>query len=291
MLRAEQGLVTRLWLSTYTPDGIAGTPNSPPTVTIDSARRDQTILTDSPSSYLSTGLYYFDVSPSTPTDAGVTELLDELTVTWEYTLSGADQVVEDTVAVVAQRLATTRMVDDVLNRGGTATDHEARTVAAALLYAEDAFEEACNQVFSRRWGTVTSDGSGELDMFVPDYPISSILTAAVSDQAVTVADLETYPTGRIYNPSGWATGRRNVTLTYEYGPAAVPAPVSRAVALIASSVLADGPWDDRGFGVTTDGGFVRLLTAGVSGAAFSIPEVQAAVHAYRRTPLLGAEIA
>jgi len=286
VLRVEQGLVTRLWLSTYTPDGSAGTPTSLPAVTIDSARRNATILTDAPSSYAQAGLYYFDLSPSTPTDAGATELLDELTLTWEYALSGADQVVQEQVLVVGQRLASTRAIDDILNRGGTATDYEARTVAAALQYAEDAFEEACDRAFSTRWATVTLDGTGTLDLFAPHYPIQSVLTATVDGLSVTVQDLEVYDTGRIYNPSGWASGRRNVTLTYEYGSVAVPAPASRAVALIATSALADGPWDDRGFGVSTDGGFVRLLTAGVSGAAFSIPEVQAAVHAYRRTPLL-----
>jgi hypothetical protein len=42
-------------------------------------------------------------------------------------------------------------------------------------------------------------------------------------------------------------------------------------------MLVDGPWDDRGYGVVDEGGFARLLTAGVSGASFSIPEVQAAL--------------
>jgi hypothetical protein len=288
VLRAQKGLVSRIWLSVYDAGNSAGTPDDLPTVTISSARSDDVLLTAADSTAAETGLYYFDMSPSTPTTGGVTEQLDVLTVDWDYTLNGADQTVTDTYAVVGQRLASAIAIDDRLNRGGTASDYTDRDVAAALAYAEQAMEEACRRSFTTKWRSVTFDGNGSYDIFSPDYPIQSILSCTVGGTSHDVADLELYPSGRIYNPSGWAPGRRNVTLTYEYGEPTVPAPVTRAVSLIASSVLADGPFDDRGFGVTTEGGFVKLLTAGVSGAAFSIPEVQATVYSYRRkNPLLG----
>ena len=292
MLRAQKGLVNRIWLSVYNAAGSAGTPDDLPTVTVTSARSNTELLSDVDATTQQTGLYYYDLSPSTPSSGGVTEVLDELTVEWSYTLNGADQTVEDSILVVQDRLASTLAIDDRLNRGGTASEYGVRELAAALQYAEVAFEEACGRSFTRKWRSLTVDGSGSRNLFVPDYPLQELLTATVDGVALDVSDLTVYDGGYIRNPGGWSCGDGNVTLTYEYGMKSVPPPVQRAVSLIAASVLADGPWDDRGFGVTTDGGYVRLLTAGVSGAAFSIPEVQAAVVEYRRKHnLLGVRVA
>jgi hypothetical protein len=73
------------------------------------------------------------------------------------------------------------------------------------------------------------------------------------------------------------------TATYVYatGLPAPPDDVARAIAILASSYMADGPWDDRGYAITDDGGGVRLLTAGVGRAFFSIPAVEAAARRHR----------
>lgn len=80
----------------------------------------------------------------------------------------------------------------------------------------------------------------------------------------------------------------DATVTYEHGePGPVLAPdVAQAVALLAASRLADGPWDDRGYGVTENGGVIRLMTAGMAGARFSLPPVQAA-YMRHRMPTVG----
>lgn len=176
-------------------------------------------------------------------------------------------------------------LDPLLERGGTAATYTTERKLWALDVAATAFESACGGLaFSRRTKTVVLDGSGtrELDTGIPQ--LAAVTTVTVDDVSVDADDVIVYPTGQLYLTSGiWTRGRRNVTFTASHGYAEPPADVVRAVALIASSVIIDGPFDDRGYGVTDDAGFVRLLTAGVAHASFSIPDVEAAVHRYRLT--------
>lgn len=76
-------------------------------------------------------------------------------------------------------------------------------------------------------------------------------------------------------------GDGTATYVFATGLPAPPDDVSRAVAILASSYMADGPWDDRGYAITDDAGGVRLLTAGVGRAMFSIPAVEATAKRHR----------
>lgn len=92
-------------------------------------------------------------------------------------------------------------------------------------------------------------------------------------------------TGVPSHPDATVTAGGNITFTsslaigdeftIDHGFPALDRDAARAVAMLASAMLADGPWDDRGAAVGEGGTMVRLLTAGVGGAKFSIPEVQA----------------
>lgn len=73
------------------------------------------------------------------------------------------------------------------------------------------------------------------------------------------------------------------TVVVEHGEPELAADVERAVAVLALSYLADGAFDDRGMVVSDQYQAVRLLTAGVGGAAFSIPVVQTAYRRHRHT--------
>ena len=295
MLRAQKGSVHRLYLSAYSAGAAPSATASGPTLTVTRASTGATVLSAvaaSPDSS-ETGTFFYDLPSATATVS-----VDTLTCTWSFTTpDGNAQTVTDVVDVVSQRLASLRTVDDSLNRGGTSTAYPARKLQAALAYAEDVFEQAADVQWGVRYAAVTLDGPGASDLFLPHYPVQSVLSAAQNGVALTageLADLSIYSgVGQVYSPVLWQSGRANITVAYTHGETVVPAGVSRAVTLIATSVLADAPFDDRGFGVTTDGGFVRLLTAGVSGAAFSIPEVQAALATYGRKPaerLLGTRV-
>lgn len=281
MLRAQMGLVQRVYLSVYAAAGTTGSGlQALPTVTVASARSGTNIVTAAATTAAGSGLYYYDLLPSNSTSQ-----LDDLTLTWSYTYESAAQTQTDLVRVVGQRLTSLEAVDASLGRGGAAANYTHRQKDLAVQAAEEALEAEIIKAFAPRYGTASVDGNSRSDWItLPDYPVQSLLTIAVDGTSKTVGNFTLYPeTGRVKSTnSEWTTGDRNVTVTYTHGWTSVPMDVSRAVTLIASSLLADGPWDDRGYGVTTDGGFVRLLTAGVGATAFSIPEVQAVVNRHRR---------
>lgn len=73
----------------------------------------------------------------------------------------------------------------------------------------------------------------------------------------------------------------STTFTVDHGEQFLAPDISRAIVLLAGARLVNGPADDRGFAVSGDGGMVRMLTAGVGGAKFSIPDVEAAYKRHR----------
>jgi hypothetical protein len=284
-LRVQQGLSTRLYLDVYS---TAGGPKGSvsPTVTITRLSTGAALVTAaSATAGDTTGSYYYDLP------ASCVDLIDTLTVVWSFTADSVAQTQTDTVDVVGNRLAPHRLVDDSLNRGGTSGDYNARKAQIALSVAENLFEGATNKAWTTRFGRTTLDGPNWWRgytyrrahfLVLPVYPVTALRSVTVNSTVQTTSDYTLYPDGRVYSPTSWSTGHQNVVIDYEYGEAQTPLAVQRAVAILASSILADGPWDDRGFGATTDGGFVHLLTAGVGGALFSIPEVQSAVKSFGR---------
>ena len=170
------------------------------------------------------------------------------------------------------------ILDAQLDRGGRASAYDEATRERAVDVALEAFEDEANQRFFPRTTTtqvIVQDGMLVLD----DCDVTAVSAITDSDgnatdpATVTIADDELLCTGC------WPPGI--YTISYTHGLAACPPYVARAVALLASSMLADGPFDDRGYAVVDEGGFARLLTAGVAGASFSIPEVQAALQRCR----------
>jgi hypothetical protein len=295
-LRAQKGLAQRLYVNVYSTAGAAANPTTDAisvSVAITRLSDGSTVVASDSATYNDDpGVFYYDLSPADSTSA-----IDQLTVTWSYTLDGVAQTQTDTVDVVGNRLCHPRAIDDSLNRGGTAANYTARQLNVALTVAENLFEQATETAWTTRYCRETKDGPSlwrgytwrrAHTLFLANYPVVSVRSATQDGTALTADELAALVvdrnTGRLYNPSCWHAGHGNIVVDYEYGHADTPPLVSRAVALVATSILADAPFDDRGFGVTTDGGFVRLLTAGVGGALFSIPEVQAAVKSLGRAP-------
>lgn len=201
---------------------------------------------------------------------GSAEASEDLTVT--YTLNG----------VTGDPLCTLAQIDAILNRGGTSTDYTQAQKEAARAAMQEAFEHEANCAFTPRTETLTLDGPGTTDLLIPRPRVLACTAATVSDTALDTADVEAIEhDGVLYYEPGWAKGRRNVSVTVTHGWATTPADVAHAIAVGTSAILADGPWDDRGYAITDDGGSVRLLTAGVARASFSIPEVQAALNRHR----------
>lgn len=217
--------------------------------------------------------------------ASHTATVDVLTVTWTSATLG---VLVTQVEVVGGFVCSIGQIDQVLARGGTASDYAVLVKEQARTLATDAFELEAGVAFTPRYAHEKFRGEDSYTVTLPTPRVRSVRAVSVADTALTVDELADVDVdtklGQVSRALGWPTGswgQRNIDVTWEHGWTTPPADVSRAVALIAGAILADGPWDDRGYGVTEGGGMVRLLTAGVSGAAFSIPEVQAALARHR----------
>jgi hypothetical protein len=164
------------------------------------------------------------------------------------------------------------------------TTYTAEMKQRAIEVALTAIERRCERKFRGEVVTFTADGTGHTLLRLPCRDLLSVQAIGFrgTDQVVSLADIAVDRSGtlRLSNGDRWPEGDQAVTVTVTRG-GTMPVDVARAVALLASSIIVDGPFDDRGYGVTDDAGFVRLLTAGVGGAGFSIPEVEALVRRYR----------
>lgn len=257
-------------------DGVATNP-TPDSATVTIVRADGTVVvTDAAATDTGTGTFSYTLTPAQ------TATLDTLTATWKATFGGQLQSYVETLEVVGDHLCSLADIDARLARAGTANEYSVALKIAARDAATSAFEREACRAFTRRAKSVTLNGTGYRTLLLPDMDVASVTALSIDGTAVDVDDINiTASTGELYYDYGFLAGNSTVTATYTYGLQFCPADVSNAVALIAASKLADGPFDDRGFGVTNDAGFVQLLTAGVSGAAFSIPDVQSALARWR----------
>lgn len=256
------------------------------------ARTTAGIVAAAPTSYIASvaaapaaGLYVFvwDTGGSSPTYATET-----MTVT-------ANPDLGDSVYA-----CTLDQIDAVLNRGGTSTNYNDDLKTAARDVATAAFERKANCSARVQTRTERLDGVGGEDLLLSRARPLTVLSLSIAGTTVDPSTIEVLTEdGTLYRAGGWGgsyvggygssyggnfgvtTARRSILVTYTYGFDPTPDDLSNAIAVLASSLIKDGPFDDRGYGVTDDGGFVRLLTAGVGNASFSIPEVQAALVRYR----------
>lgn len=251
------------------------------TVTATSALTGDAVFTSAAATEDGTtvGLYYLDLP------IAATANLDVLELAWSYTLASASQTERFSVEVVGAHLCDLLTIDDALARGGTATSYSARRKELARSVAETVFEDACSYgAFSPRRAAYRFSGEGSARFKLPAAHVRSLVSLTVDGEdldADELADIYVTDHGTVHLASALPAGRGNVTAIYEHGLDGPPVDVQRAVAQLAAAMLANGPWDDRGFAASDDGGFIRLLTAGVAGAMFSIPEVEATAKRYR----------
>lgn len=213
---------------------------------------------------------------------------------WDYkwtatgTVAAVDRgsLLAATASLSTEQITTLSEVEAILARGRATGDSDPYTNGqknAAIDVASKAFEVECGVAFTPRTRTITLSGDGSTSLALPDPMIRTLTSVTDEDGdalSLTNTRLDKWG-GVLHREEGWPAGEMNLTVVYTHGYPEPPKDVSRAVALVASAMIADGPWDDRGYGVTEAGGLVRLLTAGVSGASFSIPEVQATLARYR----------
>lgn len=172
----------------------------------------------------------------------------------------------------------------------------------ARLFSEEAFEDAAHVAFVTRAHTDTLDGSaaaGDGSVLLTFPRVTAILTVTVNGTPLAGADLASLvieQTGKLYRSSfqstgywgsypevgglGWPLGRGNIAVTYQHGYPSPPLRVKRAVLTLAKHYLIKGPVDDRALQFAGEYGPINLLTPGVRGSVFGIPEVDVVLARY-----------
>lgn len=171
------------------------------------------------------------------------------------------------------------LLDDILDRGGRASNYDEAARRAAIDVALEAFERECNQrFFPRAVRESIVLRARARTLVLDDCDMTAVRSIDGPDGAVDVTTI-TILDDELVRDASWPAGVYAVE--YTCGLATCPDDAAHAVAVLAGSLLKDGPFDDRGYAVVDEGGYARLLTAGIGGASFSIPEVQAALIRHR----------
>ncbi len=258
---------------TFSVDGTATNP-TPDAATVAITRADGTVLVaTTAATEAGTGIVTYTLSPTQTAD------LDVLTVTWTATFGAASQAFTERVEIRGDYLFTIEQARRLKPLNDTTAYPTARLVEARTL-AESALEDACEVAFVPTYFRVTLDGRGRTDIMLPLSRPLTITSATVDGAAVTVDELGLYDVGRIYNPNGWAAGRRNVVITGTHGYPFAPPRVGRAALLLAKRFLVDSPVSDRTTSITTEDGTTRFITAGERQAVFDVPECNQIVIEY-----------
>jgi hypothetical protein len=131
-------------------------------------------------------------------------------------------------------------IEDIKGRGVVATDDD---ILAAILRAQEWFDDYCRQKFSLVELSIDMDGSGHDTLFLDDYPIvditaityedgnygSSTYTVDVDDDII-IAEDEGYIVHRTLT---WPLGDKNVHVVGQFGMEETPALIKEACILFA----------------------------------------------------------
>lgn len=206
-----------------------------------------------------------------------TAALDFLTLTWTSATLGTLTTYAEIRGGFLFSLAEARALKPLDNT----TTYPTTDVIAARVLAECALEEACGVAFVPTYKREKIDGNGTTDVLLKARPLSVTSATVGGVEVADLSTLELYADGRLYNPSMWTAGRRNIEVKYTYGYPFPPPRVGRACLLLAKRFLVDSPISDRVTTMTTpEGGTQFYVTAGVRDAVFDVPEANAVVQRY-----------
>lgn len=230
-----------------------------------------------------TGVYAYTLLPAK------TALIDRITATWKYTISAVEQTIttyHDIVGAHYFALAELRELEPI----DSTTTYTAAQLAEARDLASYALEDACNDwTWTERFRSHRFDGDGTRTVVLPYVGIRSIRSATIDGTAVDTTTLQLRPGGMLRRESAVWTREDEVVVNFtHYGVVSPDPDVSRAARLIAREVLFADALDgagsgipDRATSINSESGTFSLVTAGIGGAAFDLPELNAIVDRYR----------
>lgn len=152
----------------------------------------------------------------------------------------------------------------------------------------EALEKACNVSFVRRSYTQAFADAVPLRQLALDRTRDPVITAATDayGNAYTESQLAALRVGRggLISRVGSLSFHHGATLTYEQGYAVCPGRVARAVRLLTRDWLVENVNEalpSRATSWSAGDNTYRLVTAGVAGAIFDLPEANAVVKQFR----------
>jgi hypothetical protein len=252
---------------------VVGTPSAA-TVTIVSAL-DGTIVSAA-SATIASNLVSYTLAPRSK--------VDHLSVAWTVTLGGVSQIFYSTVEIVGAEVVS---LDELrrLKPFDDAARFPDHLLAEARDQVLDSLEDAAGVRFAPTYFEARIDGSGSKDLFLPVARPRSIEFVSVSGETISdtekAALLFTESGVLVSASSAWTSGRLNVIVKGSSGHDVPPARVGRAVALGVRRVLVESGVSDRATSITnSDGTSENLITSGVRGNLFDIPEMNAVLQTY-----------
>lgn len=209
-------------------------------------------------------------------DGDATAAIDRLVCTWTAS-DGSSRTEHDVVGSHLHSIRALRRFDplDDEDKYPTADLRAYRDLAAYAL------ERACRVAFTERFATWSAIADGG-DFLIPRIGVRSIRWATVAGEAVELDALTLGSGGAIRGLERPEGALVEVGFTFCLTETAPP-DVARAAMLVAREVAfgdRDGALSPRATSQSTEDGTFSLVTAGVAGASFDIPEVNAVVADY-----------
>ena len=252
---------------------VVGTPTAA-TVTITSARSGA--IATGASATIAPNLLTYTLAPMAN--------VDRLSVAWSVTLGGVAQIFYSTVEIVGAEVVS---LDEIrrLKPFEDAARFPDHLLAEARDQILDSLEDAAGVFFAPTYFEARTNGSGSTDLFLPvarPRAINSVSVSGTEMDATALSALLFTENGILVHGSGkWTSGRLNVVVKGEAGHLVPPARVGRAVALGVRRTLVETGVSDRATSITnSDGTSENLITSGVRGNLFDIPEMNAILQTY-----------
>lgn len=217
----------------------------------------------------SPGTYRFDLAPSATTE------IDRLTADWSWN-TGAVSSTHDVVGCHFHNIGPLRTLDPLEDEGTYPTPLlvELRDLAAYAL------ETACRVAFCERFSLYEGLSDGGV-VLLPKVGVRRVLWARADGEDLDLADLELGSGGALAGITGCGA---QLEIGFVHALTEVPpARVARASQLLVREIAfsEESGTPDRATTLSSQDGTFSLVTAGVGGAAFDIPEVNAVVKEFK----------
>lgn len=268
MIRIQRSTTATL-SKTFYEDGVAVNPG---TVTLTITAADGTVIVeDAAVSGSGTAARTYAVS------AAQTATLDSWTLSWESTLKGT--LTDECEITGGFLFALTDLAAVKVGQSGTiGTTYTTAQMVAVRTLVEQALEDACAVAFVPRYRRETFSGNGSCSVMT-DRPLVSNVRSASVDGAVTT--VSSFTSAGVVTTTARLSVGSTVVVAYEHGWTSPPARASNAGLLLARRWLTDGPIDDRATALSIEGvGTYSMVTPGMRGVMFDLPEVNAVVQQY-----------